>query len=200
MRYLLATAVATALMTGPAIAQKATKASSLVQPETPLADKALEAKSGIATVVVGKFDGSVKYDAQCGEERIECTVTLMPTLFAISDGSEIRYSEVKNIQSGALATVECTPEKPIMPYIPQRKGFPCWSGTSAIYTFISHRTAQNQHIISSFVFKNGTSAMGFMINAFAAVNSFNVPIEAGIITPSPSLQLKVPAPKGIEKS
>ena len=159
-------------MAGPAMAQKATKASSLVQPETPLAEKALETKNGIATVVIGKFDGSIKYDAQCGADRINCTVTLMPTLFAISDGSVILYSEVKNIQSGTLAGVECTPEKPIMPYIPQGKGFPCWAGTPAFYTFISHRTLQNRNIISSFVFKNGGSAGSFMLNSFAAVNSF----------------------------
>jgi hypothetical protein len=173
LRYLLAVTAATALMAGPTMAQKATKASSVVQPETPLAEKALEAKNGIATVVVGKFDGSIKYDAQCGEERVACTVTLMPKLFAISDGSEILYSEVKNIQSGTLAEVECTPEKPIMPYIRQGKGFPCRAGSPAFYTFISHRTLQNQNVISSFVFKNLGSAVSFMLNSFAAVNSFN---------------------------
>jgi hypothetical protein len=133
--------------------------------------------AGVSTLKMGAFDGSISYDAECGVERLDCKVIFTSDSLEISDGTKIPYLSIIDLQGGDLAHgVECAKELPIIPYVKQGKGFPCWAGTSSYYILIAHRSDQVPEL-SVFSFKNNRTYKEFLMNAFAARFAGGVPAK-----------------------
>jgi len=130
---------------------------------------------GVSEVSLGPFDGSIAYQAECGDKRLACKVTFGEAAIEISDGSKIPYSSIISVTGNNLnwgeagPSIECGKELPVIPYTRQATGFPCWAGMPAFYLLVSHKNLNNNETkISAFSFKNAESYYQMQINAFAA--------------------------------
>ena len=175
-----------------------------------------EIVDSISEVSLRPFDGSISYEAECGDKRVDCKVTFGEDAIEISDESRIPYSSIlsvvgNNLNWGPVAPgVECGKELPVIPYTRQAKGFPCLGGMPAFYLLISHKSAnKNEAKISAFSFKNAKTYYQMQINAFAAKHVPQAPLNTVDVAPkvswsqhldaNPSLKLWIDANPSLEE-